>query len=176
MIVKSIIGQPQALCSTKWNSHSGTRTSLSDVWQSSQDQFMCKPSDLVKIVGPGGRNQKQITMFSNLNRVFWYSGDTGHFGSQCRSSFRRRYVFSVTDWPLILESRVGIEAPKNYIISADIRTFFPALVFKWSKTRAGKKVPVEQIIVGFSRNGRKQGGGKRFKGGEKGSDIRWCLP
>ena len=57
-------------------------------------------------------------------------------------------------------------------ISADIRTFSPALVFKWSKTRAGKKVPVEQIIVGFSRNGRKQGGGKRFKGGEKGSDIR----
>ena len=42
----------------------------------------------------------------------------------------------------------------------DIRTFSPALVFKWSKTRAGGKGPVEQIIVDFPRNGRKQVGEK----------------
>ena len=58
-------------------------------------------------------------------------------------------------------------APAALVISGDIRTFSPALVFKWSKTRAGKKVPREQIIEEFSRNGRKQGGGKGSRAGEK---------
>ena len=49
---------------------------------------------------------------------------------------------------------------------------FPRPCFQIVENKGGEKVSVEEIIMGFSRNGRKQGGGKRLKGGEKGSDIR----